>query len=172
MCECFYCDLGDPKSVEKFIKNIKESRPKIDFLLYNAGVLMPSPAWEAFETTFERALNVNFISMTKIVNSLLSNVEKSKGKHIAVVASVASIIPGAKNLSSYFSTKHAIFAYVNSLRLDLKHHKKPITVSIGCPYAINTTMMNGFSSKMDFFLPVMTPEYVSARLIRDFVAKK
>lgn len=45
------------------------------------------------------------------------------------------------------SSKHAIYGYMNTLRMELKKAKKNITVSIGCPYAINTTMFQGFKTK-------------------------
>ena len=88
------------------------------------------------------------------------------------MASVASIIPGAKYLSAYFSSKHAIYAYINCLRLELKEAKSPVTVSLGCPYAINTTMMEGFKSRMDWFFPVMEQKYVGERLLKEFLMRK
>lgn len=36
--------------------------------------------------------------------------------HIAVVASMTALIPGGTNVSIYSSSKHAIFAYLSSLR--------------------------------------------------------
>lgn len=39
------CDLADLKSVEKVIESIQEQRERIDFLLYNAGVVLPSLSW-------------------------------------------------------------------------------------------------------------------------------
>ena len=96
-------------------------------------------------------MNVNFFAPVKVINGLLTRLE---GGHIAVVGSIASIIDGgtyifslATELSSYVSSKHAIYGYCNSLRQELKKSKKNITVSIGCPYAINTTMFAGFKTK-------------------------
>lgn len=121
ICECFYCDLSDPTAVRKLISSIRGARPVIDLLVYNAGILMPAPAWENSQETLSAVMNVNFFTPIAIINGLLKNVEKSRGQHIAVVASMASIIPGGKNLSSYHASRHAIFAYISSLRLDLKH---------------------------------------------------
>jgi short-subunit dehydrogenase len=50
--------------------------------------------------------------------------------------------------------------------------KRNITVSIGCPYAINTTMFKGFKTSYEKFLPTLDEGYVADRLVREFVAKK
>lgn len=76
------------------------------------------------------------------------------------------------SLSSYVSSKHAIFGYFNVMRQELKKFNKNITLSIACPYAINTTLFQGFKSKVDKFLPVLDENYVGIRLVREFVAKK
>lgn len=108
-------------------------------------------------------MNVNFYSPVKIINGLLPRLE---GGHIAVVASVVSIIDGAAELSSYVSSKHAIYGYLNTLRIELKQMKRNITVSIGCPYAINTTMFQGFKTTYEKILPILDENYVADRLVR------
>ena len=72
------------------------------------------------------------------------------GNHIAVTVSVAAIISGGVDCSSYSSSKHAIFAYLSSLRQEYKKTNKNITVSMGCPYFINTTMFEGFKTRVGF----------------------
>lgn len=62
------------------------------------------------------------------------------GKHIAVTVSIAAIISGGVDCSTYSASKHAIFAYLSSLRQEYKKANKNITVSMGCPYFINTSM--------------------------------
>lgn len=54
----------------------------------------------------------------------------------------------AKNFSAYLASKHAIYGYVHCLRQDLIAAKNPTTISIGCPYAINTTMFTGIKTKL------------------------
>ena len=96
------------------IESIKQHRKKIDFLLYNAGIMFPALSWEASEQQLNAVMNVNFFAPIKIINGLLPRLE---GGHIALVASVVSIIDGAAELSSYVSSKHAIYGYMNTLRI-------------------------------------------------------
>lgn len=61
---------------------------------------------------------------------------------------------------------------MNTLRMELKKTKKNISVSIGCPYAINTTMFQGFKTKYEKLLPTLDENYVAKRLVKEFVGKK
>ena len=70
------------------------------------------------------------------------------------------------------ASKHAIYAYVHCLRQDLLAENNPTTVSIGCPYAINTTMFQGVKTKLDKILPILDEKYVAKRLVKEFVNKK
>ena len=70
------------------------------------------------------------------------------------------------------SSKHAIYGYLSCLRQELKKTKRKITLSIGCPYAINTTLFEGFKTKYDRLLPVLDESYVGERLVREFINKK
>jgi all-trans-retinol dehydrogenase (NAD+) len=55
------------------------------------------------------------------------------------IASVASIIRGNK-VASYVASKAAIYAFFNSVRLELLDLRPNITMSLVCPYAIDTGM--------------------------------
>ena len=63
---------------------------------------------------------------------------------MAVVSSMAAIASGGINFGTYGASKGALFHYISSLRQEYKKDKKNITVSLACPYAINTGMFHGF----------------------------
>ena len=75
-------------------------------------------------------------------------------------------------MGAYLASKQAIFGYVHCLRQDLIAAKNPTTISIGCPYVINTTMFQGAKTKLDWFLPILDEKYVARRLVREFISKK
>lgn len=81
--------------MDKLIETIKENRRKIDFLIYNAGIMSPVVSWEAKEEDLHAVMNVNFFSPVKVILGLLPRMENG---HIAVVASVVSIINGGTHL--------------------------------------------------------------------------
>ena len=93
-CDCLNYDLSDPKEVDKLTDYLKKAYPKIDLLLYNAGVFFPNEAWDVSDYELTTLMNVNFFSPVRMIKGLLLNVENSECKHIAVVASLASIIQG------------------------------------------------------------------------------
>ena len=61
---------------------------------------------------------------------------------------------------------------MSSFRQELMKEKIPITVSIGCPYAINTTMFEGFKTSLSWLFPMMDQDYVGKRLLGEFIQKK
>lgn len=79
---------------------------------------------------------------------------------------MTALITGGTNVSIYASSKHAIVSYLSSLRQEYKKDRKNISVSIGCPYAINTTMLEGFKTRLDFIFRILDQKYVGKRLIK------
>lgn len=108
-------------------------------------------------------MTVNYFTPVQMIHGLESNL---LGGHIAVVSSMVTITSGGLNYSTYGASKRAIYHYICSLRQEFKKDKKPITVSIACPYAINTTMFTGFTTLMDILVPVLDEKYVGKRLVK------
>jgi 3-oxoacyl-[acyl-carrier protein] reductase len=166
-CECRKADLCDQQSVEELLKYLLERNEKIDLFIYNAGILCAKKTWDITEREHEMLMRVNYftpVTMIKKLEPLLS--------HIAVTGSMASIMPGGTNVSIYSASKHAIVSYLSSLRQEYKKYNKKITLSIGCPYAINTTMIEGFKTHMDFIFRILDQKYVGKRLVHEYIEKK
>ncbi len=106
-------------------------------------------------------MRVNYFTPTIMIKKL-----ERLLTHIAVTGSMVALINGGVNVSIYASSKHAIVSYLSSLRQELKKEKKNITISIGCPYAINTTLLEGFKTHLDFVIRVLDQKYVGKRLIK------
>lgn len=43
---------------------------------------------------------------------------------------------------------------------------------MGCPYAINTTMFEGFKTTLDSIIWPLDEKYVGQRLVKEFIQKK
>jgi all-trans-retinol dehydrogenase (NAD+) len=95
-----------------------------------------------------------------------------EGGHVAVVSSMFSLASGGINYSTYAASKGAIYHYVSSLRQEYKKDGRNITVSLACPYAINTGMFHGFSMAIEYVVPVLDEAYVGRRMVREFVGRK
>ena len=114
-------------------------------------------------------MNVNYFTPTNMIKKLEPLL---LGNHVSVVVSMVAIINGGINVSSYVASKHALYGYLCSLRQEYKKVGKNITLSMGCPYAINTTMFQGFKTKLDLLMPVLDEQYVGKRLVKEFIEKK
>lgn len=90
------CDLSDLNAVNKLVDELRQHTKKIDLFIYNAGILIPSYSWEATTDQLTAVMNVNFFAPIRLINGLLSKIE---GGHIALVASVVSIIDGGNFLT-------------------------------------------------------------------------
>lgn len=64
--------------------------------------MFPALSWDATEQQLHAVMNVNFYAPVKIINGLLPRLE---GGHIALVASVVSIIDGG---TGYFIYSHGV----------------------------------------------------------------
>jgi all-trans-retinol dehydrogenase (NAD+) len=95
-----------------------------------------------------------------------------EGGHIGVVASMIALVQGGVDVSTYGSTKAALYSYVNSFRQELIAENRNVTISMGCPYMIRTGMFLGFKTKLDFLFRPLEPDYVGKRLIKEFIQKK
>ena len=168
-CECIQANLGDPDSVSNLIATLLARNQPINMLVYNAGIVFGKTTWEHTEEEHLLLMRVNYFTPTRMIRELEPLLI---GQHIAVTASIGALIDGGVKGSSYMASKHALLSYLSSLRQEYIKYKKDITVSIGCPYVINTTMAQGYKTKMDFLLPALDQKYVAQTLISEFVARK
>lgn len=114
-------------------------------------------------------MQVNYFTPVALIQGLEEELE---GSHVAVVASMVAIISGGINYSTYAASKNAMMAYLTCRRQESIRDNRRTTYSIGCPYAINTTMFSGFQTRIDWVLRVLREDYVGKRLAREFVARK
>ena len=154
-------DLSDRSSVKELLKYLIDRNEKIDLFIYNAGILCAKKTWEITERQHEMVMNVNYFTPTIMIKNL-----EHLLNHVCIVGSMTALLTGGTNVSIYSSSKHAIVSYMSSLRQQYKKDKKNITVSIGCPYAINTNMLKGFKTKLDFLFPILDQKYVGKRLVK------
>ena len=89
---------------------------------------------------------------------------------MVTIASIASIIRGV-NLSSYVASKAAVYAYFNSARTELVYSHPNISMSLVCPWAIDTGMFEGFKTKLHSIVPLLNPDDV-ANVIHDAIINK
>lgn len=162
-------DLSDDKSVADTIKYIQTTFTKIDMFIYNAGIVIPKLTFDSNLAENQLVMKVNYFTTAEMINGLEKQLY---GGHIAVVASMAALASGGINFGTYGASKSAVYHYVCSLRQEYKKFNKNITVSIACPFAINTGMFHGFKMLIEYIVPILDEAYVGKRLVKEFVARK
>ncbi|CAD8089813.1 unnamed protein product [Paramecium primaurelia] len=157
----FYrCDLSDLQSTKELISMIKQ-KYKVTILINNAGVGI----FKLFEDeTIEDVIKTNTINYLAPA-MLTQEFIKDNINHIVNIGSAASIVQGMK-ITAYSASKHAMWGFHNALRMELKYQNSNVRTTLVCPWGIKTGMIQGLKTKLDYFLPMMTPEYVAQCILQ------
>jgi len=113
-------DVGDPKSVKKLFKKIKDRFGRLDLLFNNAGISAPSIPLE--DLTFDQWKNVLDVNLTgaflctQEAFKIMKN-QKPSGGRIINNGSISAHVPRPFS-SPYTATKHAITGLTRSTSLD------------------------------------------------------
>lgn len=145
-------DATDDSAFPKAIGHLNKHWPRIDRVIYNAGI-SPNVDQGRFDpATLRSVLAVNLIGAFACVSSLLETWKKQGGGHLVLVGSVAGY-RGLPMALSYCASKAAIISLAESLAIDL--HPLNVKVQICNPGFVKTRM----TDKNDFPMPMMiSPE--------------
>ena len=103
----YQCDFADREALYKFIKDLKQSHPRIDILVNNAGTILRKPAAEHPDEYWDKVIEVNlnaqFILSREIGKDM---VERRNGK-IIFTASLLTF-QGGITVPGYAASKGAV----------------------------------------------------------------
>jgi len=99
----------------------------LDVLVNNAGAGMIARFDEITDlSVFERLMQVNYLSCVYLTHHALPHLKKSRGQ-IVVVASLAGMA-GVPTRTGYAASKHALFGFYDSLRIELEGTGVAVTI--------------------------------------------
>ena len=139
-------DLTDPSALSSFCTRAKDELESLDILVHNAGIGFLAPAYSSNPDFSRDLLALNFLAPVEITRQLLPLIRP--GGSIVMVSSMAGklSLPG---MGVYAASKHALNAYANVLRTELRGHR--IHVLAFCPGYVRTpffgNMLEGATSK-------------------------
>jgi NAD(P)-dependent dehydrogenase (short-subunit alcohol dehydrogenase family) len=112
-------DVTREEACKRLIRMTVEKWGSIDVLVNNAGGTM----WTNFEdvtdtSIFEKLMRLNYLGSVYCTYYALPHLKKSKGLVVAV-SSVAGIA-GVPTRTGYAASKHALFGFFDSLRIELE----------------------------------------------------
>lgn len=112
-------DLTDKAACKGLIEQTLEAYGRIDVLVNNAGRTMWTPFEEIRDLSmFEQIMDLNYLASVYCTYYALPYLKKTKGR-IVGIASVAGLT-GVPCRTAYAASKHAMFGFFDSLRVELK----------------------------------------------------
>ncbi len=120
-------DVTDKSACENLIESTIEEYGQIDILINNAGRTM----WTPFEniedlSIFKQIMDLNYLGCVYCTYYALKYLKKSKGQIVGV--SSVSGLNGVPSRTAYAASKHAMFGFFDSLRIELKNTGVSVTM--------------------------------------------
>lgn len=110
-------DVTKQADVEALVSRTIAQFGRLDLLVNNAGRSARKSVLDTTPDDFSELLDLNFISVVRLVRACLPHLEASAG-HIANIGSLAGKSP-ARWIGAYPASKFALTAYTQQLRLEL-----------------------------------------------------
>lgn len=120
-------DVASPEACRALVDRTLERFPTLDVLVNNAGMGMIARFEEVEDLAgYERLMRVNYLSCVYLTHAALPHLKKSRGQ-IVTVASVAGLT-GVPSRTAYSASKHAVFGFFDSLRIELRDTGVSVTM--------------------------------------------
>lgn len=136
-------DVTDSASVRKAADAAFLAWTNVHLVCSNAGIMPPvRPFWELEETDLARLMAVNVAGFHHVVRAFIPRMrQQPDDSHIVVTASEAAFESRAF-VTAYHASKHAVLALAEGLAQELRFEGACVRVSVLCPSAINTHLMD------------------------------
>lgn len=146
----FPCDITDEAAVFDAAQSLRNEFGKIDVLIANAGIGGATKnAKDLLPQDFRRVIDTNLVGAVNSVSAVLPQMlERGQGQLVAI-SSLAGF-RGLPKSAAYCSSKAAMTAYFESVRLDVQD--KGVAVTIIQPGFIKTPLTSGRANKMPFLM--------------------
>ena len=116
--ETLELDVCDDSSVNRAVQQILQKATNIDVLVNNAGVGLMAVAEELKLDDLRRLYETNIFGLLRVTQAVLPHMRQRKSGRILMLSSVAGILT-PPTYGAYSSSKHAVEALSNALRLEL-----------------------------------------------------
>jgi short-subunit dehydrogenase len=130
-------DVGNRTPTVAAIHQVGAELGPIDLLIANAGVGMPTLFDPPNVPHIEQMIRVNLLGVVYAIEAALPDMLRRGRGHLAAVSSLAAY-KGLPGESAYCASKAGVNAYMEGLRIQLRH--KGIGVTTICPGFVRTPM--------------------------------
>lgn len=129
-------DLNDSVSINRYIDTHKDL--KVDILINNAGINLPTWIDELTDENINQHIQINLISPIKLISAFTPYMKKNKWGRIINISSIFGIVARGKQ-TMYTATKHGINGVTKALALELGPYN--ILINSVCPGFTNTDLI-------------------------------
>lgn len=129
-------DVGHADQVERAAARAIEAFGRIDTWINNAGVAIYATLAETPHDEHRRLFQTDYFGVVHGAIAALPHLRKNGGALITV-GSIASDLPSPL-LGAYSAAKHAVKAYIDTLRIELETENAPVSVSLIKPAGMDT----------------------------------
>lgn len=170
-------DLEQFKNAQTWVNKVIEKFSTIDILINNGGISQKSLAMETIEAVEQKFWNINYFGNVALSKAVLPIMQQKKYGKVVVITSILGKF-GLPQLSTYAATKHALYGFYESLRLELV--KDNVSVLLAAPGFINTQVSvnaidgegNITNENSDAQLNGMKPDIFAKNLVNAIVKDK
>jgi short-subunit dehydrogenase len=128
-------DVASPEACRSLVERTLERFKALDVLVNNAGIGMIARFDETEDlSVYERLMRVNYLGCVYPTYHALPHLKKSRGQ-IVVMASLAGLT-GVPTRTGYAASKHALFGFFDSLRIELQ--ASGVSVTVIAPYFVRS----------------------------------
>ena len=147
------CDVSDAGSVNACARAAIEHFGQVHIVCNNAGVSSGGLVDELDEGDWSWNIGVNYLGVVNGCRAFVPHIKQhGQGGHIVNTASIAGLVARAPGWGPYNSTKYAVVAFSEVLREEGK--LGGFGVSVLCPGAVNTNIMQASRNRPDRFGPM------------------
>jgi ribitol 2-dehydrogenase len=140
-------DLLDPSSVGTMLPRILQAAGQLDIFHANAGSYVGGEVLGGDPDAWDRMLNLNINAVFRSIHAVLPHMAERRTGDVLVTSSVAGVIPVLWE-PVYTASKHAIQAFVHTLRRQVMKHG--IRVGAILPGPVVTALLDDWTKeKMD-----------------------
>jgi short-subunit dehydrogenase len=126
-------DVTSTDECRRLIERTIEAYGAVDVLVNNAGIGMLARFDETHDlTVYDRLMKVNYLGCVYPTYYALPHLKNSRGQ-IVVMASLAGLT-GVPTRTAYAASKHAVFGFFDSLRIELR--EAGVAVTLVAPYFV------------------------------------
>jgi NADP-dependent 3-hydroxy acid dehydrogenase YdfG len=133
-------DVRDDASARQCVDTLLAREGRLDVLVNNAGVILLGPVEEVPVSDARALFETNFWGVSRMVNAVLPLMRQQARGHVINIGSIAGSVAVPMN-GYYAATKHALVAYSEALRHELKH--TGVRVALVEPGDVRTAFWEG-----------------------------